>query len=739
MRLYEIPANGTAAVVNQPCLSGQVSGKLENAKEMMTEGMMSGSTEYDSSGEDDFFIRTPEFVTNEVFGSREELIDWVQKLAYSLGVVIVTKRSNPRPCGFVYRVLLKCQRGGKYQYKDSSKDTGTRKTNCPFELEGRYSDEYDCWILRVICDEHNHRPILFMEGHPYAKRLSADEFNYVADLTRMHVPPRNILSLLKKRNLSNASTPKTIYNARNKIRMVENLKCSNTFSIAFAFIHSEKTANYKWVLDCLKLTLDECMLPRVIVIDKEMALVNACNEVFPDAAQLLCRVESQHAKLKIYMDKNAKCSLDRLLGCIDEIVKSQLTLIKESLENSRVVRIHKHNLRYFKLLRGFVSNEALKKVLEDRKRWKDHKGDCDCRLRTAYGLPCQYITLDSIDIFWRKLDLSPSSTQKDDVSCDDVLQHFKENYNKQSKVGKKSWLRKLMNIFSPDTTDIREPRVQNKTRGQPKKSQQKKRTEFCSTRFSCSTMPDFVEPIKEPAKQSTFEFDLNKEPNIDLNEVPYEFQGPHMLDLNKAPLKCGSNLMDDIPQVFHPYITNIQNVFGDENCGYRALAVCLGLNEDNFYEYIRQQMREELQNRYDLYSRIFVTDINSMYQDLSFFGSLCPPEHWMKMPEAGVLVANKLGVIVHSLDKRGTTTIFPFWCGPEDVEHHRALTIALVNGESHFVMVELQDEYPMPVITPYWTFHHGPCAAGWEIMYRSRLDVYISLCRRGSGVINIFD
>lgn len=64
---------------------------------------------------------------------------------------------------------------------------------------------------------------------------------------------------------------------------------SNTFSIAFAFMHSEKTVNYKWVLNCLKLTLDECMLPRVIVTDKEMALVNACNEVFPDAAQLLCR------------------------------------------------------------------------------------------------------------------------------------------------------------------------------------------------------------------------------------------------------------------------------------------------------------------------------------------------------------------------------------------------------------------------------------------------------------------
>ncbi|KAL8264857.1 hypothetical protein R6Q59_022987 [Mikania micrantha] len=42
----------------------------------------------------------------EVFGSSEEMLDWVQNLAYSLGVVIVTKRSNKRPCGFVYKIVI---------------------------------------------------------------------------------------------------------------------------------------------------------------------------------------------------------------------------------------------------------------------------------------------------------------------------------------------------------------------------------------------------------------------------------------------------------------------------------------------------------------------------------------------------------------------------------------------------------------------------------------------------------
>ncbi|XP_076924729.1 uncharacterized protein LOC143587288 [Bidens hawaiensis] len=364
-----------------------------------------------------------------VFGSHEELMNWVQNLARSLGVVVVTKRSNKYPNGFVYKVVIMCDRGGKYKVKDSSKVSGTKKTDCPFELEGKYSIEYNSWTLTMICDEHNHPPVQHMEGHPYAKRLTDDEFSLVAELTRMNVAPRDILSILKERNLSNASIISTIYNARTKIRM------------------SEQAGNSP--------------------------------------------MQSQHR-----LDK-----------------------------------------RCFKLLRGFVSNEALDIILADHESWKNLQVDssnCGCRLHNSCGLLCacelsmyissgQCISLDSIDIFWRKLDFVPSTTVQDD-----------------------------------------------------------------------------------------------------------------------------------------------DNVKGDGNCGFRAIAVCLGLDEEKSYEYIRQQMREELQNRYDIYKDMFVRDVNSLYHDLCFFGSPCPEEHWMKMPEAGVLIANRFGVIIHSLSMSGSTTIFPFWSGPEE-------------------------------------------------------------------------
>ncbi|PWA36761.1 protein FAR1-RELATED SEQUENCE 5 [Artemisia annua] len=57
-----------------------------------------------------------------------------------------------------------------------------------------------------------------MEGHPYARLLSNDEYQLVEDLTKKNVEPHDILSIIKARNKDNVSTLKDIYNAQAKIR-----------------------------------------------------------------------------------------------------------------------------------------------------------------------------------------------------------------------------------------------------------------------------------------------------------------------------------------------------------------------------------------------------------------------------------------------------------------------------------------------------------------------------------------
>ncbi|MFQ6670690.1 hypothetical protein Gotur_035505 [Gossypium turneri] len=76
-------------------------------------------------------------------------MQWVQNAAFSLGYIIVTRRSKAKENGVVSYVTLICDRGGEYKFKESSK--------------------------KVICDQHNHPPAQHMEGHAYARRLKENE------------------------------------------------------------------------------------------------------------------------------------------------------------------------------------------------------------------------------------------------------------------------------------------------------------------------------------------------------------------------------------------------------------------------------------------------------------------------------------------------------------------------------------------------------------------------------------
>lgn len=298
----------------------------------------------------------------QVFNSRQDLIDWARNVAFSLGFVIVIKRSRRDSHGDPCEVVLQCDCGGIHKGNNtSSKHTGTRKTNCPFGLVGNHLGN-DCWTLTVNCEAHNHDFALHLEGHAYARRLSQTEAQLVEDLSANNVKPRDILSTIKKQYPDNVSTKKTVYNQCQKLRLKKNAgrtpmqvvmsflqeegyvfydrandstneledlffahprsleiwrafphvllmdvtykttmfetpllqivgvtSTNKTFCVAFVFMHKEKISNYTWALKCLLSLMDKCLHPRVIVTDRDLALMRACNNVFPGAKRLLCR------------------------------------------------------------------------------------------------------------------------------------------------------------------------------------------------------------------------------------------------------------------------------------------------------------------------------------------------------------------------------------------------------------------------------------------------------------------
>ncbi|XP_068498251.1 uncharacterized protein [Phaseolus vulgaris] len=127
------------------------------------------------------------FTIDEVFPSREDLLEWVRRVAYRLGFVIVIIRS------------------------DIANGKQGRKT---YVLLGKPIGKGQGWVLKVICGTHNHDLYDTLVGHPYANRLKANEHSMLADMTKSMVKPSSILRTLKENNEDNMTTIKQVYNAR---------------------------------------------------------------------------------------------------------------------------------------------------------------------------------------------------------------------------------------------------------------------------------------------------------------------------------------------------------------------------------------------------------------------------------------------------------------------------------------------------------------------------------------------
>ncbi|KAK3206077.1 hypothetical protein Dsin_020123 [Dipteronia sinensis] len=227
-----------------------------------------------------------------------------------------------------------------------------------------------------------------------------------------------------------------------------------TFSVAFVFLENERVDNYTWVLEKLKTVMDENMLPSVILTDREIALMNAIQNVFPNASNLLCRwhisrnvlahckklfetnekwetficswnvmvlssrkqeyihnlslMEREFSNYPIALDyvkqawaESSHSQLKRQLGSsqgnflsswtkIHGLLQLQHNEIKASFDRSLTLVQHSFKPSNFKELRGFVSRNALNMILDDYERVDSNDSICSCVVQLTHGLPCAH-------------------------------------------------------------------------------------------------------------------------------------------------------------------------------------------------------------------------------------------------------------------------------------------------------------------------------------------------------------
>nr|XP_043612225.1 uncharacterized protein LOC122583918 [Erigeron canadensis] len=114
-------------------------------------------------------------------------------------------------------------------------------------------------------------------------------------------------------------------------------------------------------------------------------------------------------------------------------------------------------------------------------------------------------------------------------------------------------------------------------------------------------------------------------------------------------------VLDEIPSYLRPYVVGAQNVKGDGNCGFRATAVALGLDEEMGAEWVRTQMLAEYESDLDGYMQMFgQTEGTRMLSALqtSYYGRSRPRDYWMSKVWFHILLANKLGIIINCVSLR---------------------------------------------------------------------------------------
>ncbi|XP_058726758.1 protein FAR1-RELATED SEQUENCE 5-like [Vicia villosa] len=130
---------------------------------------------------------TDAFTTSERFVTREEVIRWVKETGINNKVTVIITRSD-----------TETGKRGKVTKSTPAKDGSG-------------------WKVDVKCGVHNHGLPDRLEGHSFVGRLTTDEKQHVADLTKRHVPPRHILISLQKRDPENVTRITQIYKHKSVI------------------------------------------------------------------------------------------------------------------------------------------------------------------------------------------------------------------------------------------------------------------------------------------------------------------------------------------------------------------------------------------------------------------------------------------------------------------------------------------------------------------------------------------
>lgn len=455
------------------------------------------------------------------------------------------------------------------------------------------------------------------------------------------------------------------------------------------------------------------------------------------------RVEGAHNTLKGALLRNSRHSflsmfyaIKNSMGIVVSEIKKQFTM---SL-NIQSISVHQ---QFFKNVKGITSNTCLKLLREefDKSNRGFTEGDvCNCSMLQTHGLPCacrigallyQGKCLELLDVhdFWKKLSVVPRRVEFDELELHEEFQMWVTTYKNSSSDQKRYMLRRLREDSSKQTTWLNTPIVPNQGKGRPTGSKTSKRKKVDhSTKREPSSFEREEPDI--PFAPSGQHFSLGTQSS----QASIGSQSSKMAVQKKKPpkkkarLESGMMLYKEyIPKGYEKYVDDIVNVDGDGNCGFRATAVALGMDEDEGWVQVRKDCIMELDNNQDLYGRMFggAERVAELRESMDSFISpnLTTKKYWMTMPETGYIISNIYSkILVYMVElphhKLFCSFVPQLTSSPPLVPGEPVVLpiISLMYTPDHFVCVKLKPFSPIPPPTPFWSRFKNPGVLGWDIL-----------------------
>ncbi|KAL7206120.1 hypothetical protein ACSBR2_018931 [Camellia fascicularis] len=579
-----------------------------------------------------------EFVTHEIFKDRDELIRWARQVGRRNGFVIVVQKSDGGGIrGRKPRLSLACQRSGSY--RDS------RKNSRPKTKKERLTE--------------------YLEGHSYARRLSHEETSLLADMSKSMVRPSEILVTLKQRDDANASTMKTIYNARHRYKVAEKAGRSqmqqllgqlamnkyiewhrswaDTETVTDLFFAHPTSLNLLrafpkvLLMDCtyktnryrLLFVMDENTLPSVIVIDRELALMNLICTVFPAITNLLCRW---------HIGKNVLANCKKMFETKDKwemFIMSWNMLVMSSYEEvymQRLSLLYSEFSTYQDALHYVTSSWLDTYKSKFVAAWTDtfmHFGNSTTnRVESSHAKLKRYLgsSQGNFESNWTRihdlLELQHSEIKLSFEKSKIVVQHdFKPAQFKELRSNSLNEhlllvlillhvdvsfdvLMKLKELAKPDCTFFIEPEVKSNPRGRPKfKIETSTRREPFVFEIVASAQYSYSPGVIAKASVTTKKVKIKKTEKV------------HRLrSLNP---NC---FLEAFPSELRRYIKYIKDVAANGNCGFQAIVGLMGFGEEGWLQ-VRKDLLKKLHTHSDHYMKLFGSQerIDDLTNILAYF------------------------------------------------------------------------------------------------------------------------